>query len=56
LHCWNNFFWGAIPQKRFNPQNIIEEERKCANERMIKANAVKEQGLSYGYAERFIRQ
>lgn len=32
-------------------QNIIEEERKRAIERMIKANATKDQILSYGYTE-----
>ncbi len=32
-------------------QNIVEEERKRAIERMIKANATKEQILSYGYTE-----
>ncbi len=33
-------------------QNIIEEERKRAIERMIKASATKEQILSYGYTEK----
>ena len=32
-------------------QNIVEKERKRAIERMIKANATKEQILSYGYTE-----